>query len=747
MTRALPTSIAIACLCGAGHALAQSTALPPVVVQAPAAKRAAPRAGPDRVVRAQAKPKPTRRPATPAPVLARATRPAPVRPAPAPVRPAPLQAAPASASPAAAPLAARGLAAGDIAHEQPATLGGALADRLGAASTSYAPGAAERPILRGLDNNRIRIQENGIGAQDVSALGEDHGVPINPLVQDRIEVIRGPQALRYGSQAVGGIVSAENGRIPSFIPQGGYAARVLSGYSSVNNGLDGAAVVDAGSGNVAVHADGYRSQGDDYGTPRGRQLNSAARHEGGAVGLSWIGENGFVGIGASHSSSLYGIPGGEAAATRTRLDPRQDKVYAKGEYRFEHGPFEAFRFWLGASTYRHDEKGLDETGIDGIRATFKNREIEARAELQHVPVATGFGRLTGHVGLQASHGQVGTSGEAGGLLAPADSRQLAGYVFEQLDLGGGLRLQGSGRVEGARLAGTAASYPADYLPTGAPDEPFSYARRRDFTAKSAAFGLYQDLPQDFVASLTGLYSERPPTVAELYSRGAHDATATFEIGDPNLKLERARTIELGLRRTVGAFRLDAAAYYTRYAGFISKRLTGARCDDDFSSCGSGDELQQVVYAQRNATFWGAEIAGQLDLLPIGSGMAGIEGRYDFVQASFDHGEPVPRMPPHRLGGGVYWRDGGWFAKVGLLHAFDQTRVGPFETPTKGWDNLRAELSYTKAFDRKVAGVSEVSVGVRGENLLNDDIRNSTSFRKDLMLMPGRTVRLFVSARF
>ncbi len=738
----LPTTLALV-LCS-GSALAQSAALPPVFVPAPAEKRAAPRPGPEAHAAPHARPKAARpRRASRAVASHPAARPRQAA-SPAPAAPVPT-AAPAALTPDS--FAARDLSQQTIAREQPTTLGGALADRLGAASSSYAPGGAERPILRGLDNNRIRIQENGIGVQDVSALGEDHAVPINPLVQDRIEVIRGPEALRYGSQAVGGIVNAENSRIPSFIPQGGYTARILSGYSSVSNGSEAAATLDAGSGNVAIHADGYRTQSDDYGTPRGTELNSKARHQGGAVGISWIGENGFIGIGASRSSSLYGIPGGEEAISRTRLNPEQDKVYSKGEYRFEGGPFEAFRFWIGGSTYKHDEAGLDEYGIDGVRATFKNREAEARAELQHVPVATDFGRLTGLVGIQAGHREVSTSGEAGGLLAPADSRLLAGYLFEQFDLGGGFRLQGSGRIEATRVTGTAASYPPDYLPTGAPDEPYSYHSRREFTAKSASFGAYQDLPHDFVASLTGLYSERPPTVAELYSRGAHDATATFEIGNPNLKLERARTIELGLKRNVGAFRLDAAAYYTHYSGFIWKRQTGARCDDDFDSCGSGDELQQIVYSQRNATFWGTEIAGQLDLLPIGAGMAGIEGRYDFVHASFDGDGPVPRIPPHRLGGGVYWRDGGWFARVSLLHAFDQNRVSPYETTTKGWDNLRAELSYTKALDRKVTGMSEVTVGLRGENLLNDDIRNATSFRKDEILMPGRTVRLFMTARF
>jgi iron complex outermembrane receptor protein len=635
----------------------------------------------------------------------------------------------------------------EIVRNQQTTLGDLLFDKPGISGTTYAPGGANRPIIRGLDNYRVRIQENGIGVQDVSPLGEDHAVPINPLVQDRIEVIRGPATLRYGSQAIGGVVSAENNRIPTFIPQGGYAGQILSSYSSVDNGGAGAAKVHVGGNGVAVHADGFKTSSEDYGTPRGRQFNSAVRSEGGSVGASFINENGFVGLGYSHFNSTYHVPGGEAAASRVRLTPIQDKVFARGEYRFDNGPFEAMRFWAGASAYRHNEISLDENGIPSVGSIFRNREFEGRLELQHVPVATGIGTLTGAIGFQAIRSSLSTGGEAGGLLLPTDTRSYAGYLFEQLDLGGGLRLQGAGRIEHARVGGIGGLYPAGYLPAEDQEEPFSFASRRRYDPKSVAVGLLQDLPWGFVGSLNGSYVERAPSAPELYSRGPHEATATFEIGNPNLKLERARTVEVGIRRSQGAFRLDATGYYTRYTGFIYKRETGALCDDEFASCGSGEELNQIVYSQQNATFYGAEIAGQLDVLPVGPGFLGIEGQYDFVRAKFDDGTNVPRIPPHRAGGGVFFRGGGWFARVNLLHAFDHREIAPLETITKGWNNLRAELSYTQALDRKVYGLSEWTLGIRGDNLLNDDIRNSASFKKDEVLLAGRSARVFLSAKF
>ena len=631
-----------------------------------------------------------------------------------------------------------------IARDQPRTLGDALFDRPGISATTYAPGAASRPIIRGLDNARVRIQENGIVNGGVSDLGEDHAVPVNPLVADRIEVIRGPATLRYGSGAIGGVVSADNNRVPTFIPANGVQGQVTTGFSSVDNGRLGAATVDAGADGIAVHADGFKTANDSYAIPGGIQRNSYNESQGGAVGISAIGDRGFVGISFSHYDAIYAIPGGVAEQDRTRLTPNQDRVLSRGEYRPLDGPFEVIRYWAGYSVYRHNEVGIGEDGIEGIQAIFKNREAEGRLELQHVPVDTAFGRLTGALGFQSDRRVINTQLES--FLPKTESRANAVYLFEELELRPGTRLQAAGRYEVDRLSSTAAQFPVDYAPVDGQD-PFQYARTRRFAPKSASIGALQDLPYGFVASLNGSYVERGPTGYELFSQGPHDATATFEIGNPDLKKERARTVEASIRRAEGPLRLDATGYYTRYTGFIYRNFTGLVCDDDFASCGSGTENRQIVYQQQNATFYGAEIIGQYDVLPVGNGFAGVEAQFDFVRAQFDNGTNVPRIPPYRLGGGVYLRADGWFARVNLLHAFDHQATALFETPTPGYNDLRAELSYTKVVDPAIYGASAITLGVQGRNLLDDDIRNSTSFKKDEILLPGRNVRLFLTARF
>jgi iron complex outermembrane receptor protein len=631
-----------------------------------------------------------------------------------------------------------------IARDQPRTLGDALLDRPGITSSSYAPGAASRPIIRGLDQARVRIQENGVVNNGVSDLGEDHAVPVNPLVSDRIEVIRGPATLRYGSGAIGGVVSSENNRVPTFIPANGATGQVTTGFSSVDNGRLGAATVDAGADGIAVHADGFKTASDSYAIPGGIQRNSYSDSQGGAVGISAIGDRGFVGIAFSHYDSLYGIPGGVAEQDRTRLNPHQDRVLSRGEYRPLDGPIAVIRYWAGYSVYRHNEIGIGEDGVEGVQAIFKNREAEGRVELQHVPVFTDFGRLTGALGFQSDRRVINSQLES--FLPKTESRANAVYLFEELEIRPGTRLQAAGRYEVDRLSSTAAQFPEGYAPVES-QEPFQYALTRRFAPKSASIGVLQDLPFGFVASLNGSYVERGPTGYELFSQGPHDATATFEIGNPQLKKERARTVEASIRRAVGPFRLDATGFYTRYTDFIFRNYTGLFCDGAFASCGSGTENRQIVYQQQNATFYGAEIIGQYDLLPVGDGFFGVEGQFDFVRAKLDNGTNVPRIPPYRLGGGVYVRADGWFARVNLLHAFDHLATGVFETPTPGWDDLRAEVSYTQPLDPRVYGAAEVTVGVQARNLLNDDIRNSASFKKDEILLPGRNVRLFLTARF
>ena len=655
---------------------------------------------------------------------------------------------------------------GELRRSPGATLGDVLFARPGITGSSFAPGAASRPVVRGLDNYRVRIQENGISNSGVSELGEDHAVPVDPVAASQVEVVRGPATLRWGSQAIGGVVNVENNRIPSALPcrlalvataetQGCSIVESRAAVATVDNGLENATLLDAGRGNIAINVDVHGRRGSDYLIPGypylyppdppppvfGRQPNSSMRSAGGSAGASYFFDGGFVGVAVTQFNTRYHMPGIEPSETGSHIELRQTRVTTKGEFRPQSAYIEAVRFWAGLTDYKHHELA-NEGGFDGVQQTFTNKDLEARVETQLRPVDLSFATLTSAFGVQGMHQILTAPGREGGLFDPNRSRSVAGYWFNEFRLTDASKMQLAGRIEHATVSGAFPELLVDPSP--------QIARVRNFTPMSAAFGFLQDLPQGVVASLTAQYVERAPRAPELFSRGVHDATATFDIGNPNLGIEGAKTIEFGLRRPAGPFRFEATAYVTRFDGFIFRNLTGALCESDFASCafdGAGD-LRQAFYAQRNALFRGGEFQSQLDVAPLAGGVFGVEHQFDVVRATFVGGGNVPRIPPVRLGGGAFWRDSNWLLRLNFLHAFAQRNIDPTnETPTKGYNLLRADISYRMLFEPGEPRGRELTLGLVGDNLLNQDIRNSVSFRKDEALLPGANLRFFVNARF
>ncbi|WP_375787643.1 TonB-dependent receptor [Bradyrhizobium sp. Pha-3] len=678
-----------------------------------------------------------------------------------------------------------------------ATLGDLLFSKPGITGSSFAPGASSRPIIRGLDVNRVGIVENGLGGGGVSDLGEDHFVPIDPFSTNQIEVVRGPAALRYGSTSIGGVVSATNNRIPDAMPAcaaapfqtyglpvkapladtgapGCLNVETRTSVSSVNRGVEGGMLLDAGGNNVAVHADVYGRTTSDYSIPsypylfdqtrpvNGRQPNSATQSDGASVGASYLFQGGYVGASITQNDSLYHIPGIDGADHQTRIDAHQTKIAVKGEYRPDAAAIDAVRFWVGATDYRHNELGLaDPTDLssDGVRQTFTNKEQEARLEVQMMPFNARFAAVTTAFGLQGGHQELTApspddpGSPLNGLWDPNNNNRVAGYVFNELKFSETTKAQIAGRIEHVNLSGTTPAFIPDVFDVNIDPASVGPATPRDlhFTPKSASIGLIQNLPWDLVASITGQYVERAPKPAELFSRGAHDATATFDIGNPNLGIETAKSIEVGLRRATGPLRFELTGYYTKFNGFIYRQLTGNTCDS--AACvdiANPDqlELNQARYAQRDAIFRGAEFQSQLDIGPLNGGIWGIENQFDVVRATFTDGSNVPRIPPVRLGGGVYWRDSNWFTRINLVHAFAQNDIAVIgETPTAGYNLLNAEITYNTKLTQSWIGAREMTLGLVGNNLLNQNIRNSVSYTKDEVLMPGLGVRAFANLKF
>ena len=594
-------------------------------------------------------------------------------------------------------------------------LGDALKNVPGVTSSGFAPGAA-RPVIRGLGSTRVRVTENGLGVHDVSDISDDHGVPIDPLSATEVEVLRGPATLRYGSQAIGGVVNAINNRVPINLAEG-TAFDAIGGISSNGTERLGGAVGDFRSGNWAFHADGIIRGVDDYETPDGTQPNSFAFTRGFALGGAYIGSAGAGGLGYNQFIAHYGIPT-EPDADEVSHVELESKNYS-GALRFMTPiPGISSISANGVYTdYRHSEV------VDGAGplVTFKNKEWEGRLEAIH----EGFGPIsTGAIGLQYDDRDFEAVGEEADYLLPTKTNSVAAYIFEELALSDSFKLQGAARVDWTSAEGEIEAL-----------GPFDL----DYTPTSFSLGaVFRPMMGDTSFFVNVSRTERAPAVTELFAQGPHEATGTFEIGDPALDIESAFSIEGGIRHEGGnGNRASLSAYSTKYNGFIFGLLTGNSFDEEgnFFPDDSGG-FNELLYTQQDANFWGIEAQAHWHLFEGLGGRIGVDAQADYVRAEFDDGTNVPRIPPFRIGGGIFYETTRFEAKIGALYNAEQDKVSANETTTDSFTTLDASATI-HLFEGPIGDVDLVLIGT---NLTDSVGRNAVSFTKDFVMLPGRTFR-------
>jgi iron complex outermembrane recepter protein len=607
--------------------------------------------------------------------------------------------------------------AGKVDREQILQSGGsnladALAEIPGVTGSGFAAGAS-RPIIRGFDANRVRLMEDGIGAFDVSDIGPDHGVPIDPLSAQSIEVVRGAATLRYGSQAIGGVVNAINNRVPQSLPDA--ASGEVSGAYGSDAGLGQAAVAgDLAAGNFAIHADGFYRIAGDYDTPQGRQDNSFFHGSGFSLGSSYFfGEANHVGVALVQYDARYGIP-----SDTTYIQMRQTKLLTRSTFDMGSDTFGALNVDGGYANYSHEEKNPD----GSVNTTFKNKEFDIRAE-QMIGAVGPF--TSSAIGLQVQNRQYQALGEDSSYLFPAYTTSFAGFAFTEAPLTDGLRLQLGGRVEHVRVTGTPAS---------------GVYTERDFTPLSGAASLVYDAASWLKLGLTFSSAARAPALTELFARGGHDGPMTYETGDPVLKAERSNALEGTARIRAGKFTLDGSLWSSWFSNYIYGALTGRMCDDDgVCATGGGGELKELNYIQSGAHFRGGEAKGSYRLFDFSDGSLSAEIQGDVVRATLDGGGNVPRIPPWHFGGGLSWESKNFDAGVLAMVAGKQNQYGLYDTPTPGYLELNMHVAW-----RPLPGFE---VALSGHNLTGDVQRNAASFNKDEILMPGRDIRLVLRQSF
>lgn len=600
-----------------------------------------------------------------------------------------------------------------------------LADALawvpGVTSSGAAPGAS-RPVVRGFDANRVRTLEDGIGSFDTSDVGADHGVPLDPLAAERVEIVRGPATLRFGSQAIGGVVNAISGRVPqALVTQS--EGELVAGYGTVADSTDFSGKANVALGRVGLHADAFRRRADDYDTPLGTLENSWVHNEGGALGGSWfLGDSPSgapdadrLGLGVVRFASRYGLPGEEAY-----IDMDQTKLLMRSAFDLGSGGERQLTVDGGWADYEHAEREGDE-----VHSTFKDRQWELRAEM----LLGTLGLLDeGAIGVQLQDRDFSALGEGADYLAPTSTRNLAMFGFAESLVGERMRLQFGARVEGVDISGTPIT-----------DE----ATKRSFTPFSASLGLVYDGVGAWRMGLALTSAARAPAQTELFARGPHEGSGTFEIGDPSLGIERANSAELSLRWRSGRVHADGAVWVADFDSFIYGGFTGRSCSEE-GDCVEGDagELKELRYGQSGARFTGAEGHADVELATSAHGRLELNLVADVVRARFDDGGDVPRIPPWHLGAGLSWEAERFDASLSLRYAASQDRYGEFDTPTPSYTDVGAQVGW-----RPFLSQPGVEFALVGSNLGDSLQRNAVSINREVAPQPGRNVRLMFSARF
>jgi iron complex outermembrane receptor protein len=632
------------------------------------------------------------------------------------------------------------LDAEDLARELRPSIGETLARQPGVTASSFGP-TASRPILRGLSGDRIRILTDGIGSFDVSSSSPDHAVALNPLTAERIEVLRGPAALVYGSSAIGGVVNVIDRRIPRAEPEDGFDVSGLLGYGTAAEERSANLSADAAiAEHFVIHADGNWSKSDDLRTGghllskdlreeaaaspfpeiqeladlKGELPNTAARSWEVAGGLAYVDGPLNVGVSVTRHDALYGVPirfslDPDVEAEAPNIDVKQTRYDARAEIPLA-GIFSQVRLRGGYAKYRHNE--IEDTGE--IASTFNTNGGEGRAELVQAE-RNGWGGTTG---LQYMERKVFIEGEEK-FLPESRQRQTGLFTMQSL-VRGPLRLEGGARIEFSKLE---AEEDADL---GTP------ALSRDFTTFSASAGAAYELSPGWRAGLTLSRSARAPSIDELFANGPHAGTQAFEIGDPGLDPEKSLSVEASIRKHRGPLKLAATAYYSHFSNFIFQAATGE----------IEDGLPVYQYRQGKADYYGFEVEADVEM----GDALGIhwDGDFvtDYVHARVKEFGPAPQIPPLRILAGLTGTRGPVEGRLEVEHAFRQDRNAPLETETGGYTLLSASLDWHPLPDNE-----KLTLGIAANNIFDVVARRHSSLLKDYAPLAGRDIRLTASFGF
>ena len=641
------------------------------------------------------------------------------------------------------------------------SIGETVSSQLGVSSSYFGP-VSSRPVVRGQSGERVLMLSNGLASLDASALSEDHQVSVESILADRIEVIRGPATLLYGSGAAAGLVNVSDNRIlrsPLTEPVSGKLS--LNTDSAIGE-IAGAGRVAFGTENFGVHLDYFRRETDDVDIPgfaesarlraleeaeeggeeegeeeaRGTIENSDSETDGGAAGFTWTGERGYIGLAVSQFNSNYGAPGGHEHAHEegeeeegeeeeeeiVRIDLEQTRVDIRGEVYFD-GPIESIRFQFADNDYTHTEFEGDEVGT-----VFDTEGFDTRVEARHAQL----GGFEGVFGFQYKEVDFDAIGDEA-YVPTSQTERTSLFAFEEYALSEDVVLQGSIRFENQKISGS--SRPLPDMNVSYDDDAFGFA--------AGAIWSFSDQ-----MSVSARYSltERHPNATELFALGPHVAVQRFEIGsvtqaildggDPNaaiLSKETSSNIDVTIRGNTERFDWTVTLFSNDVDDYIALSPTGR---DSITIDGETEEVEfdAFEFRQTDAELYGYEAEGRFEIFDAGERHLHVRIFSDYVHGEESRsGAYLPQLTPLRYGLGLHYRMGNMdFGLESITHE-DQSKTAANELATDGYTLVNAEFSYSMP-------ETGLFFFIKGRNLGDQDARQHTSPLKDLVPLPGRSLQ-------
>ena len=590
-----------------------------------------------------------------------------------------------------------------LAKDASAGLGDVLDAMPGISTTAFGP-AASRPVIRGLGGDRVRMLVNGIDIMDASTASPDHAVNAEALAATRIEVVRGPAAIVYGGNAIGGVVNVIDGRIPEKPLDAPVEGRLVGGLSSVDNGDVEAGRFRAGTAHFVLDAEAVRRHGGlehipgFARTPALRALegpgdrkvlnNSDLTFKSGAIGGSLVGDLGFAGASIKRSTSNYGLP----QEATTRIDMKQTRIDGRAQAALPFKVFDQVNINYGHSKYRHFEI---EDGAIGTR--FDKRAWELRARVRQADLAG----WTGSFGFDAMHQTFSALG-AEAFLPKSRTRNYGGFIAERRDFGG-WGLEAGARLETRQLDTAAYS-------------------QRQFTGFSQSAGVFARPSDALFLSLSLSHTQRAPTDIELFSSGVHVSEGAFERGNPNLKKEKALSLEGIARWHAHGWDSHVSLFHSDFSDFVFLAPTGQIVQG----------LPEFITLQDNAKLSGTEISATHDLWSARQWALSGNGSLEYVRAKTDNFGNLPRIPPLEASGGLKLTSNALDLSADITWTDSQHKTADFETTTKGSTviNLGATV-------RPLPDNDGLSLVFKLGHLTNATYRTHASFLKDRVPAAGR----------